>query len=177
MGHKCMAPGNWGLPLGNQLQWLLNCLVLIGIKGIRYGFCRNNGLNNQMARSFQLMTGALPIKMFLKVSHSRLTLCYPINCIACQAPLSMEFFRLEYWSGLPFPSPGDLPNPGIESGSPALSADSLPSEPPGKPLRCFWLLVFKKKKKKKTGLNKRGKGEIQRKNSMDPVCGSVPMPE
>ena len=45
----------------------------------------------------------------------------------------MEFFRQEYWSGLPFPSPGDLPNPGIEPGSPTLKADSLPSEPTGKP--------------------------------------------
>ena len=42
----------------------------------------------------------------------------------------MEFSRQEYWSGLPFPSPGDLPNPGIEPGSPALQADSLLSEPP-----------------------------------------------
>ena len=48
---------------------------------------------------------------------------------ALQAPLSMEFSRQEYWSGLPFPSPGDLPTPGIEPGSPALQADSLPSEP------------------------------------------------
>ena len=45
----------------------------------------------------------------------------------------MEFSRQEYWSGLPFPSPGVLPNPGIEPGSPALQADALPSEPPGKP--------------------------------------------
>ena len=44
----------------------------------------------------------------------------------------MEFFRQEYWSGLLFPSPGDLPDPGIELGSPLLQADSLPSEPPGK---------------------------------------------
>ena len=53
--------------------------------------------------------------------------------VARQAPLSMEFSRQEYWSGLPFPSPGDLPNPGIEPGSPALQADALSSEPPGKP--------------------------------------------
>ena len=46
-----------------------------------------------------------------------------------QAPQSMEFSRQEYWSGLPFPSPGDLPNPGIEPRS-ALQADTLPSEPP-----------------------------------------------
>ena len=52
--------------------------------------------------------------------------------VAYQAPQSMEFSRQEYWSGLPFPSPGDFPNPGIEPGSPALQADALPSEPPGK---------------------------------------------
>ena len=45
----------------------------------------------------------------------------------------MGFSRQEYWSGLPFPSPGDLPNPGIEPGSPALQVDSYPSEPAGKP--------------------------------------------
>ena len=50
--------------------------------------------------------------------------------VAHQAPLSMEFSRQEYWSGLPFPSE-DLPNPGIEPGSPALQVDSSPSEPPG----------------------------------------------
>ena len=50
-----------------------------------------------------------------------------------EAPLSMEFSRKEYWSGLPFPSPEDLPDPGIKRMSPALQADSLPSEPPGKP--------------------------------------------
>ena len=49
--------------------------------------------------------------------------------IACQAPLSMTFPRQEYWSGLPFPSPGDLRNTGIEPLSPALQADSLPAEP------------------------------------------------
>ena len=52
--------------------------------------------------------------------------------VARQAPLSMGFSRQEYWSGLPFLSPGDLPKPGIEPGSPALQADTLPSEPPGK---------------------------------------------
>ena len=57
--------------------------------------------------------------------------------VAYQAPLSMGFSRQEYWSGLPFPSPGDLPDPGIEPRSPALEADALNSEPPGKPLRMF----------------------------------------
>ena len=53
--------------------------------------------------------------------------------VAYQAPPSMGFSKQECWSGLPFPSPGDLPNPGIEPRSPELQADALPSEPPGKP--------------------------------------------
>ena len=53
--------------------------------------------------------------------------------VALQVPLSMGFSRQEYWSGLPCPSLGDLPNPGIEPQSPTLQVDSLPSEPPGKP--------------------------------------------
>ena len=53
--------------------------------------------------------------------------------IAHQASLSMEFSRQEYWSRLPFPSPGCLPDPGVEPGSPGFQACSLPSEPPGKP--------------------------------------------
>ena len=57
--------------------------------------------------------------------------------VAHQAPLSMEFSRQEYWSGQSFPFPGDLPDPGFEPRSPALQADSLPSEPPGKP----WLTL------------------------------------
>ena len=48
--------------------------------------------------------------------------------VACQAPLSMGFFRQEYWNGLPFPSPRDHPDPGIEDRSPALQADSLLTE-------------------------------------------------
>ena len=58
----------------------------------------------------------------------------PHGTVAHQAPLSMGFSRQEYWSGLlPVPFPGDLPNPGIESRSPALQTNSFPSEPPRKP--------------------------------------------
>ena len=76
--------------------------------------------------------------------------------VACQAPLSMGFFRREYWNGLPFPplgkyvaiSPlGDLPDPGIESASPvslSLQADSLPIEPLKKSLLLQWLLKSRK---------------------------------
>ena len=67
-------------------------------------------------------------------SHSRVQHFATPWTVARQAPLSLVFSRQEYWSGLPFPSPEDLPNPGIKPGSPALQADALSSEPPGKPV-------------------------------------------
>ena len=67
-------------------------------------------------------------------SLTHVQLCATPRALAHQAPLSMGSSRKEHWSGFPFPSPGDLPTSGIEPGSPALQADSLPSEPPGKPL-------------------------------------------
>ena len=68
-----------------------------------------------------------------EVAQSCPTLCDPWT-EAHQAPPSMGFCRQEYWSGLPFPSPGDLPDPGIELRSPTLQADAVTSAPPGKPL-------------------------------------------
>jgi len=66
----------------------------------------------------------------VKVSRSVMSASLrPHVLLVHQAPLSMESSRQEYWSGLPFPSPGDLPDPGIKSGYPALQADSLTSEP------------------------------------------------
>ena len=63
------------------------------------------------------------------------TLCDPTDCSPPgSSPLSMGFSRQEYWSGLLFRPPGELPDSGIKPGSPTLQADSLPSEPPGKPL-------------------------------------------
>ena len=64
---------------------------------------------------------------------SRVRLFATLWTVAHQAPLSMGFSRQEYWSGLPFPSPGDLPNLGIKPRSPTLQADSLPAKPQGKP--------------------------------------------
>ena len=64
-------------------------------------------------------------------------LCAMLCTVAHQAPLSMRFSRQEYWNGLPFPSPEDLPNPRIKPRSPALQADSLPTELWGKPLN-YW---------------------------------------
>ena len=82
----------------------------------------------------------LKISKEVLVAQLPLTLCNPMDCSG-QAPLSMGFSRQEYWNGLPFHSPGDLPNPGIESASPVLQADSLLSTPSGKPqshIRWEW---------------------------------------
>ena len=61
--------------------------------------------------------------------------------VAHQASLSMEFSRQEYWSGLPFLSPGDLPDPGIEPRSPVLQVDSILSEPLGSPLLTAYIAI------------------------------------
>ena len=79
--------------------------------------------NSDSAFSLQLLL----VSLFLLVAKSCLTLSNAWT-VACQAPLSMGFSRQEYWSGLPFPSPEDLPNQGIKPGSPELQADSLPTE-------------------------------------------------
>ena len=74
-----------------------------------------------------------PSAVLRRFSHVRF---FPTSwTVAHQAPLSMGFSRQEYWSGLLFTSPGDLLDPGVEPESPALKADSLLSEPPGKPSR------------------------------------------
>ena len=70
-------------------------------------------------------------------SLSRIGLFATPWTVAYQAPPSMGFSRQQCWSGLPFPSPGDLPDPGIEHGSPTLQADALPSEPTGTNLKLI----------------------------------------
>ena len=75
----------------------------------------------------------MKVKVKMK-SLSRVRLFATPWTVAYQALPSMGFSRQEYWDGLQFPSPGDLPNPGMEPRSPALHADALTSEPPGKPL-------------------------------------------
>ena len=75
-------------------------------------------------------------------SLSRVLLFVTPWTVAYQAPPSMGFSRQECWSGLPFPSPGDRPDLGIEPGSPALQADALTSKPPGK-LQNEWNLLLK----------------------------------
>ena len=69
-----------------------------------------------------------------EVAQSCPSLRDPVDCSLPGSSIHGWFSRQEYWSGLPFPPPADLPNPGIEPGSPALRADTLTSEPPGKPI-------------------------------------------
>ena len=111
----------WGQGQGMRKQrWVT--LVSLG-KG---DFTRGLGAGIMSVRALrECMSESCPV-----LSDSFTTL----QIIACRVPLSMEFSRQEYWSGLPFPSPGDLPDPGIKSRSPALQAESLLSDSPGKPL-------------------------------------------
>ena len=90
----------------------------------------------------QLKTVALTYTHKVK-SLSRIQLFATPWTVAYQAPPSMAFSRQEYWSGLPFPSPGDLPNLRIEPRSSTLQADALPSEPPGKSSNYELYYIFK----------------------------------
>ena len=90
--------------------------------------------------TYLLHTDIMPGAMLLLVAHENvliLILSPQMNKIACQAPLSIGFPRQEYWVGLPFPSPGDLPDQGTEPMTPAWQADSFPSEPP----KEYWIVI------------------------------------
>ena len=97
---------------------------------------------------------------------SRVQLFATLGTLACQAPLSMGFFRQEYWSGLSFPPPGDPPSPGIEPASPvspALQEDSLPAEPPRKTVsevHRHWIPAVKWVRHLKTTTRAQGKKHL-----------------
>ena len=82
------------------------------------------------------------VKVCVLVAQWCPTLWDPMDCVARQAPLSMGFPRQKYWNGLPFPSPGDLPDPGIELVSPALAGGFFTTEPPGKPTVLLYSAFF-----------------------------------
>ena len=97
--------------------------------------CRGDQLGEGTKVKIRTKTLFIYYKLVVK-SLSRVRLFVIPWTVAHQVPPSMGFSRREYWSGLSFPSPGGLPHPGIEPGSPALQTDSLPSEPPGKSQTC-----------------------------------------
>ena len=110
-------------------------------------------LHVQIFCSFKKMQLFVSFLLSLKWKVNWLSPVWLFVTVAHQASPSMRFSRQEYWSGLPFPSPGDLLHLGIELRSPALKADTLPSEPPGKSRRCLILQVLL------------GGGEVQRTQS------------
>ena len=89
------------------------------------------GISNPFSGAFFHCYVVMKVKV---KSLGRVQLLVTPWTVAYQAPLSMGFSRQEYWSGLPFLSPGDLPDPGIEPRSPTLQTHTLPSEPPRKPI-------------------------------------------
>ena len=85
--------------------------------------------SRQVTSTASILNKFFPSKKGLKVTQLCPSLCDPMDCVAYQMPPSMGFSRQGYWSGLPIPSPGDLPNPGTKSGSPALWTDTFSSDP------------------------------------------------
>ena len=103
--------------------------------------CRNISFFVNYLGFFFRFFSIMKVKVKVK-SLSRVQLFATPWTVAYQASLSIGFSRQQCWSGLPFPSPGDLPDPGLEPGSPTLQADTLPSESPGKPVLYNKTLLF-----------------------------------
>ena len=122
----------WGVPVLGFIFALLPCFLCVCVFFVALSlliafFC------------IELISSHLKVKVKL-LSHVRLFATQ--WTVAYQAPPSMGFSRQECWSGLPFPSPGDLPTPGIKPGFPSLQADALPSELPGKPISSSILISW-----------------------------------
>ena len=95
---------------------------------------RPESLETRAVRCSRLVCVCVCVRVCVCATHfSRVRVLASPGTVAHQAPLYTWFSRQEHWSRLPFPSPGDLPDPGLEPRSPALQVDSLPAEPPGKP--------------------------------------------
>ena len=134
-------------PLFSSFAYMPRCGIAVSngyfifslLKNFQYPFC------NVTYMILLLIIKYLPffpranwlVREYVLSHFSCVQLCATLCTAAYQAPLSMGFSRQEYWNGLPFPSPGYLPDPGIKPGSSTLQADALPSEPPGKPVFGF----------------------------------------
>ena len=141
----CSLPGSsvHGILQARILEWVLQ------------GFFQTQGSNLNILSLLHWQVVSLPLvppgkPLYLTTRHfSRVRLCATVWSVACQVPLFMRFSRQEYWSGLPFPSPGDLPDPGIELMSPILAGGFFTTEPPGKPLGYYAQWEKKKSQKDK----------------------------
>ena len=94
-----------------------------------FDVCQFQKFSSSISSNIVSVSCSLSFLSFLYQLLNHVQLFAPLWTVACWVPLSMEFTRQQYWSGLPFPSPGHLPDPGIEPGSPELQVDSLPFEP------------------------------------------------
>ena len=111
-----------------------------------------NSIQTQISNMYVIIFKLIwSLKIFTEVAQSCLTLCDPMDC-SSQVALSMGSSMQECWGGLPFPSPGDLPHPGIKPESPALHTSSLLSEPQGKPF--ITLQEFPTDSKQKNSIGK-----------------------
>ena len=121
------APLSLGILQARILEWVAT--LSSGIKPASPAFQADSLLSEPLGNPYMLLRESEKVKLLgcVRLFETRWTVAY-------QSPTPMGFSRQGYWGGLPFPSPGDLPHPGIEPGSPALQADTLTSEPPGKPM-------------------------------------------
>ena len=135
IGYVPKAPWGllWRLASCCQTNWLPPRVLwaILWLHHLSSFYSRHSTLTCRDLASWSLLWAELKVKVF---SLSHVPLFVTPWTVGHQAPLSMELSRREYWSGSPFPSPGDLPEPGIKHGFPALQTDSLPTESPEKPL-------------------------------------------
>ena len=126
-----------------ELGWLCRNIACWGLLPLPSISLTSHWIGLSLRRYYDLGKGCSfhPRTVWFCVVLTRVRLCATPWTVACQSALSMGFSRQEYWSGLPFPPPGDLPHPGIEPGSPSLWADALLSEPPGKSQFYSWPLA------------------------------------
>ena len=140
------------------MPWIgrINTVKMIILLKAIYRF---NAISNKISTAFFHKTGTKNSKMCIR-TKKKSEKVKELSCaqlfatpwtVAYQALPTMVFSRQEYWSGLPFPSPGNLPDPGIEPRSPALQAGALPSEPPGKTKKRPQIVKRILRKKKKAG--------------------------
>ena len=126
------------------------------------------GKNTGVSCHFLLQ--CMKVKSEREVSQSCPTLKDPMDC-SLPGSSSMGFSRQDYWSWVPLPSPGDLPNPGIEPRSPALQADTLTSEPPGKPLDTVEESVNRERESHSS--TKKQKDRKSRSGGVDIICNWI----
>ena len=120
----------------------LKCLGKLWHESLSFAVPSLSFLICQLVCHFNFHLILMKITFCHVLSHSHAQLFATPWTVAHQSPLSIEFSRQKYYRGLSFPSPGDLPNPGIEPASPALQVDSLPTKPSGKPQHSANCRIF-----------------------------------